>query len=152
MSGPAQQPIRERLARHMFIDPDGCWIWIGHRFTNGYGAIGFNRPRRSRLAHRVSYELFRGPIPEGLTLDHLCRVPECINPEHLEPVTMRENILRGTSPSATAAFRSTCLHGHPWTEANTYRAKDGSRSCRTCHRLWARAAYRKVPSLSVKES
>ena len=85
-------------------------------------------------AHRVAYELMRGPIPDGLTLDHLCRNVGCVNPDHLEPVTMKENILRGYSPAAQAARRDECAHGHAYTPENTYRYANGSRRCRICQR------------------
>ena len=86
------------------------------------------------MAHRFSYELHVGPIPTGLTLDHLCRNTLCVNPAHLEPVTMRENILRGYSPSANGARATHCPHGHPYNERNTGITKtNGARFCRTCH-------------------
>jgi len=79
----------------------GCWLWMGGTVKRGYGR--FNIPRRlggqRRKAHQLSYELYRGLIPAGLELDHLCRVPSCVNPEHLEPVTHQMNVLRGAGPS-----------------------------------------------------
>ena len=74
----------------------GCWIWTGATLNEGYGKIGVGRRGEGhRLAHRIMYELLRGPIPDGKELDHLCRFPRCINPWHLEPVTRSENQLRG---------------------------------------------------------
>mgnify|MGYP001608583411 CR=1 FL=1 len=71
---------------------DGCWDWQASKTPGGYGS--FRAADRTVCAHRFSYELLVGPIPEGLDLDHLCRNKGCVNPEHLEPVTRRENMLR----------------------------------------------------------
>jgi hypothetical protein len=115
----------------------GCWLWTGSRYTGGYGK--FFAFGRERAAHRVSYEFFVGPIPEGLALDHLCRVRRCVNPDHLEPVTYRENTLR--SPVAHAALNAAkthCKHGHEFTPENTRITTGGRRSrrrCRECERL-----------------
>lgn len=112
---------------------DGCWIWQGSISRSGYAR--FNANERSstgrRIAsegHRVSYELFVGPIPEGLQIDHLCRVRSCVNPTHLEAVTLRENIIRGR------AVIGQCPHGHVYDEANTGVNKKGARFCLTCKR------------------
>src|SRR5688500_4996363 len=70
-----------------------CWLWTGARHPLGYGHVRYGN--RTSAAHRVAWELINGPIPEGLTLDHLCRVPACVRPDHLEPVTHRENVRRG---------------------------------------------------------
>lgn len=111
-----------------------CWLWTGAK--NGeYGVIGEGGKGGKMLyAHRASYELFVGPIPKGMTLDHLCRVRSCVNPEHLEPVSMRENTLRGVGPSAINATKTYCIHGHPFDEENTAVRKNGHRACRTCER------------------
>lgn len=88
------RPVRERLMERVQVDDNGCWIYTGAT-TNGYGVIGLGRRSDgTRQTHRVAYELFVGPIPDGLHLDHLCRVTLCCNPEHLEPVTQAENNLR----------------------------------------------------------
>jgi hypothetical protein len=84
------------------------------------------------LAHRVSYERYVGPIPEGAHLDHLCRNRACVNPEHLEPVSVQTNILRGVSPSAVNAAKTECLRGHPFDDENTYVCPAGKRRCRAC--------------------
>lgn len=123
---------------------DTCWLWTACTFSNGYGKFAI-RHNYSRGAHRVAYELSRGPIPSGLSLDHLCRVTLCVRPDHLEAVTHRVNVLRGTSPSAISAVKTHCPQGHEYTEANTYRDKKGKRACRTCARVRAKT---KAPSLT----
>jgi hypothetical protein len=85
------------------------------------------------MAHRVAWELMRGPIPRGMTIDHLCRMPLCVNPSHLEVVTLKENVLRGFGSPAMNARKTHCLKGHPLTLDNVYLYR-GSRSCRMCMR------------------
>ena len=112
-----------------------CWPWTG-ALRNGYGQVTITRDdgRRTRYAHRVAYEFANGEIPAGMEIDHLCRNPRCVNPRHLEVVTSRENVLRGTGPSARNARKTECKRGHPFDEANTYYRSNGSRYCRECAR------------------
>lgn len=110
---------------------DGCWLWTGSKNRGGYGTITVNG--HTRAVHRVAYELLVGPIPDGLQLDHLCRVRHCVNPAHLEPVTQRENILRGQGLAAANAAKTHCLRGHPFDGSNTYVWR-GKRFCRACNR------------------
>lgn len=99
----------EDLSPHILKspDPDGCWEWTRARDNNGYGIITLNM-KQVRL-HRLVWELVHGPIPEGLTIDHLCRCKPCCRPDHLEPVTMAENLRRGNS----LLERGECKKGHP---------------------------------------
>ena len=106
---------------------DECWLWLGTKGLNGYGI--FAHEGRRTGAHRYAYELLIGPISDGLTIDHLCRVRACVNPKHLEPVTHLENVRRGGN-----AAKTHCKHGHLFDEANTGLSKKG-RYCRECHRL-----------------
>lgn len=109
-----------------------CWEWVGARsMKEGYGGISVNG--RTRIAHRVAYELFVGPIPEGMQIDHLCRNRGCVNPSHLEPVTIRTNLTRSPLTLLSQAAQKThCPRGHPYDEANTYLDKNGHRYCRIC--------------------
>ena len=113
--------------------PEECWPWMGTRNRNGYGQISFDG--RGQMVHRVAYELCVGPIPEGLTLDHLCRVRHCVNPAHLEPVTQQENLARTVGWFGANQRRKThCPKGHPYDEENTYITRRGHRACRECKR------------------
>ncbi len=113
-----------------------CWLWLkGIDSSNGYARF------RLEWAHRVSYKIHVGAIPEGLTIDHLCRVRHCVNPAHLEAVTRVENILRGTGWSGRNAQKTHCVHGHEFTPENTYlepqwkgRGSGVMRRCKTCNR------------------
>lgn len=115
------------------VDRSGrCWLWTAATHPDGYGKFRADG-RVLVYAHRWSYESLVGPIPEGLTLDHLCRTRNCVNPEHLEPVTNRVNILRGESPTAQNARLGVCPQGHAYDEDNTSHS-GGGRRCRTCVR------------------
>lgn len=107
----------------------GCWNWLGGLAGRGYGT--FWDGARPVYAHRFSYEVHKGPIPEGLTVDHLCRNPRCVNPDHLEAVTLRENLLRGDTIPARNARTTHCPKGHEYTKDNTYVVRE-RRICRTC--------------------
>ena len=122
-----------------------CWIWSASLDSKGYGHLGWlNRDLR---AHRVSYEFIKGKIPEGLELDHLCRVRSCVNPKHLEAVTRRINNLRGDSPAAHQAKQTHCKHGHALTIDNispTIFARLRKRICLACHAATERERRKKL--------
>jgi hypothetical protein len=128
--------LRARFSsRHVTDANTGCWLWTGavNRRT-GYGHIG-GRRGENHMAHRVAYEMHIGPIPAGLQIDHLCRVRRCVNPAHLEPVTVVENLARGVGPSARAIRENVCRSGHPFSPQNTGRKTNGTRKCRACQSL-----------------
>jgi hypothetical protein len=128
---------RRKSAVAFKVDPKtGCWEWQRSKSEYGYG----RKPHRGRnvMAHRFFYELLVGPVPQGLELDHLCRNPACCNPRHLEPVTHRENILRGNTEPARNAVKTHCPQGHAYTPENVYiRPGTHQRGCRTCARVQA---------------
>lgn len=106
--------------------PGGCWLMTGGH--NGLGYVQFQAGGVRRVAHRVAFELERGPIPDGLVLDHLCREPRCVNPAHLEPVTQRENTMRGVGPTSANAGKTRC----PKCGQDYTRRPDGTRYCHPC--------------------
>lgn len=147
-------PIEQRLrAKIMFtITPtawDGrplstpCWQWIGGINKTGYGIINVNKI--PRLAHRVSYETFKEEIPQGLSLDHLCRNRKCINPEHLEPVTRAENIKRGLSLKTQSI---NCKNGHPRSENKII--KSGRIRCKECERIKNHNYYERAKARGLR--
>lgn len=109
----------------------GCWLWLGPMRSNGYGFLVISEKMPS--AHRLIYEAEVGPIPPSLVLDHLCRNPSCVNPDHLEPVTQAENCRRG-NVGQNNARKTHCPSGHEYTHDNTLISTDGKRRCRTCMR------------------
>lgn len=132
---------------------DECWLWTGWVTPNGYGQIREgSRNARVLYAHRVAYELFMGPVPEGLQLDHLCRVRHCVNPFHLEAVTTRENTLRGTGPAAKCARVTHCPQGHPYDEENTHVDRRGKRVCRACQPLHRKRRKARLADTTYRES
>jgi len=127
-------------------DPEtGCWLWAAGLNRDGYGQFapaGF-----TMLAHRWAYTHFVGPIPDGLTIDHLCRVRNCVNPKHMEPVTQRENTLRGETYRAGMVSRTECPAGHPYNAENTHWYKSRRRVCRICERVRDAARYARARGL-----
>jgi hypothetical protein len=133
-------PVTTRFWSKVEATASGCWVWTGYRHE-GYGKFGARR--RTFYAHRFAFEEICGPVPEGLTIDHLCRNRACQHPLHMEPVTSGVNVLRGVSFAAQKARQTTCVHGHPLDLLNTHIDKRGRRRCRACSRQKYRAWYRR---------
>lgn len=139
-------PAEERFWAKVTKEP-GCWLWTGARTRKGEGygrfALRHYLPERTVWvgAHRFSYELAHGPIPEGMQIDHLCDNPGCVNPAHLRVATARENTLRSNNVCARNARKTHCQHGHEFTPENTIKRVDG-RACRECSRAASRRHYR----------
>lgn len=143
--GCMHRPALERFLEKTAARPNGCIEWTGGLNGVGYGQFYIGKRTRGGTgkgyAHRWAYEHYVGPIPAGLHLDHLCRNPKCVNPQHLEPVTIRENLLRGIGPSAKHATKTHCPAGHPYSGDNLYvTPSKPMRVCRECSRQRSQAA------------
>lgn len=128
---------RERFEARISKDDNGCWNWKGSRLKTGYGIFYyyFNGESKTTTAHRAAYLNYVGEIGESLTIDHLCRNVSCVNPVHLESVSMRENVLRGTSITAVNAKKDSCSRGHPLNGENLRITPIGHRVCRACEKM-----------------
>ncbi len=120
---------------------NSCWLWTGPINNKGYGR--FHASGSSEMAHRTSVRLDGREIPDGLEVDHICGVRNCVNPSHLRVVTHRENLLSGNTITAAAASRTHCLKGHPLSGDNLA-IRAGKRECRECNR--ARQFLRYTPT------
>ena len=142
------EPLDERFMK--FVEKtDACWVWQGCRHQ-GYGQINTGSrkdgTRRVKGAHIVSYNLFKGEIPNGLEIDHLCRNRACVNPDHLEAVPHQVNTVRSPIVVWKARkARTHCTRGHEYSEVNTHIERDGSRSCRQCDSIHQRKARAHPP-------
>ena len=135
---PVITELPETFARK--VRESTCQVWIGSTNSRGYGVVIIDG--HQELAHRVAYEAEYGPIPDGHVLDHLCRVRNCVRPEHLEPVTNAENVRRGRSARGLQVG-DTCQNGHVIPEGGLYVRASGATECRECIRAGRRANYHK---------
>lgn len=143
MRGTRHNTVEERF--WMQVErTDSCWNWIGGQNGNGYGQ--FQVEHRKVYVHRWAYERFVGPIPEGYQIDHLCRNRGCCNPAHLEPVTQRENQLRGQTLAALNSAKTHCPAGHELSGENLEPRNLPNRVCRACRRHRDRAYYQREKS------
>ena len=137
------QLTRSQAARKILalcaVSETGCWI--PRRNPKRHGYVYVMASGMNYRAHRLIYEVLVGPIPEGLQIDHLCRKRPCINPLHLEPVTARQNVLRGNTTAAQHAAQTHCQDGHLFDLANTQINAAGHRHCRECNRIRKRREY-----------
>lgn len=141
-----QSISREYIKAHSVPIPDGCWIWMRYQDKDGYGWVGPGAPERA--AHRLSYHLFIGPIPEGMTVDHLCFRSQCVNPAHLQLLTHEENAGRRPPGNIKKPLvkwviepSTHCRNNHEFTPENTaYHSKRGTRFCVACEKERRRVA------------
>lgn len=128
----APETVEKLFSR--FISIEECWAWTYRPANTGYAQISLKSDGEwvVKSPHRMIYELLVGEIPEGKQLDHLCRNRLCVNPEHLEPVTQKENLLRGSGWAGVNSRKTECPSGHEYTEENTQLNKEGHRKCKTC--------------------
>ena len=120
----------------------GCWLWIGAVNHKDYGCLHVNG--RTMVAHRFIYTSLIGPIPNGLQLDHLCRVRSCVNPHHLEPVTCRENVMRGQGVAVIHSQKTHCFRGHLLSGDNLVLIRGQYRNCKVCLRRSQLESYRRI--------
>ena len=132
--GRPNKHTRKNFYSKIKILPNGCWEWQAkiHNPT-GYGHLFINR--KTFLAHRISYILHKGTIPNGLVVNHLCRNRKCVNPNHLEVITLKENILKGFSIPAINSRKTHCIRGHPLIGDNLYITPKGRRQCKECQHI-----------------
>lgn len=121
------------------IPESGCWLWVGAKNRKGYGVLGRGPRGKAKhfYAHRYVYELLSARIPSGMQLDHLCKVECCVNPKHLEPVTLRENVARSEVGRVNRG-KTHCPRGHEYAGANLAIGQKGDRVCRICKTNWTR--------------
>lgn len=148
-----KQQVMERFKKYLSINPEGCWNWIGGGFNTGYGA--FKIEGKQTTAHRASWTLHFGKIPDGLLICHKCDNRRCVNPAHLFLGTHRDNsqdALKKGRLKSHPKDNVACIRGHEYTDESTYR-RHGYRYCRTCHALRSRAyRFRRRNGLTVAEA
>lgn len=139
----------ERAVTKMVVEESGCWIWIGAKSgppngLNGEQYGNFWTGIKPMRAHRFMYQFFIGKIPKEMVIDHLCRRPSCVNPNHMEIVTQRENSRRSLSPAGLKSQQTHCKRGHIFDDLNTRRTATGNRICRKCDSIAHINARRKA--------
>lgn len=144
-----QADVRKTTAERFWakVDQSGeCWTWMAGKDSKGYGSFWI--APTMKCAHRVAYELTRGPVPDGLEIDHLCRNRACVRPEHLEAVTHHVNVRRSPFTAGSVnAVKTHCPRGHAYDAANTRITRVGGRICRECKRIASRADYHRAKAV-----
>ena len=142
------QGVSQRFNKKFIKDKSGCWLWQACTNADGYGK--FLLHGKSSYAHRIAYVIYKNKIPAGLEIDHLCRVRSCVNPDHLEAVTHKINVLRGSSPQVSGVRqreKTHCPSGHPYSGQNLNMVMQPTgrygRVCRACHNARSKRAYHK---------
>ena len=138
--------LPERFQRRITVDPSGCWLWDAVNWAGYCQTLVLDGSKM--VPHRATYLLLVGVIRDGLDLDHLCRVRNCVNPKHLEPVTRSENLRRSSLTGKHRLLTTHCPKGHPYDSANTYPEPGGGRGCFTCRRAASAAFYRRTRTAS----
>lgn len=125
---------------------EGCWQWLAYKSPSGYGTIRINK--KNTMAHRQAYELLVNKIPSDMTVDHLCKNPSCVNPSHMEIVTLSENVIRAkpwekacVASGVVQSSKMSCPKGHSYDNINTYVTPKGRRDCKECRRAACRRNY-----------
>lgn len=129
MKARNDEPLIDRILRRIKKLPDGCWEWTGS-LSYGYGILTYKR-KRMRV-HICTFNHFVGPVPVRSELDHLCKNKRCCNPDHLEPVSHRVNILRSDHPNVVLMHRGVCKRGHAIAGDNALPTSDGRIRCKKC--------------------
>lgn len=129
---PAKEGFtKERILRRVQVDDRGCWIWQRYIDRHGYGATGW-KGKKMWLAHRAAFDAFKGAIPDGHEIDHLCGTKSCCNPEHLSAVLRADHAKRHSS------LYTHCVNGHEYTPQNTLTKANGTKGCRACNLIAVR--------------
>lgn len=130
--GPKRKLPIERFLKFVRYAENGCQLWIGYRFPNGYGLFSPGGREHSVYAHRWAHQHFVGPIPEGLEVAHKCGNRACVNPQHLKAITHRENLFDTLTSTRLNSEKTHCVKGHEYTPENTIYTREGWRQCKKC--------------------
>lgn len=156
--------LPERVQNKILPEPNsGCWLWVGAiRHGDGYGSAYNPKKKYPGVAHKIVYKILKGEVPEGLDLDHLCRVRSCVNPDHLEPVTRKVNVNRGKHSERLYKRNASITHcpkGHEYSGNNLLvytKIKRGKlcqiRRCRICNTQQAKDSYHRVKQRKQHET
>lgn len=134
--------VKDRILGNIRVDENGCWRWQRYKHVAGYGWMWVGNGKCD-FVHRAAYQIWKGPIPDGLVIDHLCRVRDCCNPDHLEVVTYSENTMRGDTVPVRRKNATHCDRNHRYTPETTHISASGNRRCKICRRASQKIYYRR---------